>query len=153
MPNFASVTLMGHLGRDPEIRTTQAGGKVCNMALAVTTGKKDSPTTTWWKLIAFDKTAEVAEKYLKKGAAVHILGEPSLKAWESKEGNKGTTLEVTIQRLTMLGSDKKDEASQAADPAPAATVAPKKISAEAPFDDEIPFYEASHDTTHKTQAR
>lgn len=134
MPNHASATLIGHLGREPETRATQSGINITSVSLAVSTGYGNAKKTTWWNLVAFEKTGEAMCNFLKKGDAAMFIGEPALREWQDKDGATRQTLELTVQRMVLLGG--KDEAS-ADTRKPAAQV--KKATADAPFDDEIPF--------------
>ena len=83
MPNHAQATLVGRLGRDPELRVTQSGTEMCNFSIATSTGRDKNEKTTWWN-VAFN-TAKVANEYLRKGDPVMIIGEPYLDEWEDKE--------------------------------------------------------------------
>ncbi len=134
MPNHASATLIGHLGRDPETRATQSGTKITSTSLAVSTGYGDHKRTTWWNLVAFEKTGESMERFLSKGDAAMFVGEPSLREWQDKDGATRQSLELTVQRLVLMGG--KDDTRATPEPRKAA---PKKVTEDAPFDDEIPF--------------
>lgn len=127
MPNHATATLIGHLGKDPETRLTQGGTKVTSFSIGVSTGFKDKKVTTWWKATAFGKTAEIAETYLKKGNPVLVEGEPFMEEWE-KDGNKHSMLKLNVNRITLLGEKKAAD-----NPTNAPT------NDDAPFDDGIPF--------------
>lgn len=134
MPNHASATLIGHLGRDPETRRTQSGTDITSVSLGVSTGYGNNKKTTWWNLVAFDKTGEAMRNFLKKGDAAMFVGEPSMREWKDKEDATRQTLELTVQRMVLLGG--KDEQSNASRP----SSRPVKPGTEAaPFDDEIPF--------------
>lgn len=129
MPNLAHIVLTGHLGRDPETRHTQAGKAITSFSLAVKTGYGEYERTTWWNITCFGKTGETAEKFLTKGQAVCVIGEPSLRGWKDKEGNEKQTLEVSVDKIVLLGT--KDER------APSKAPEAKEVS----FDDDqaIPF--------------
>jgi single-strand DNA-binding protein len=129
MPNHASITLIGHLGKDPEQRFTQDNKPITSLSLGVSTGYKDRKQTTWWNVTFFGKTAEVAVDMTKKGHAVMVEGEPFLEEYTDKEGNKRTSLKVNGARLVLLESRKDEPATPKTAPAPAAV----------PFDDDIPF--------------
>src|SRR3546814_8318684 len=82
------VILVGNLGRDPEVRTMQNGGKVCNLSVATSERWKDRNSgemqerTEWHRVVIFDdRLAEVAERYLKKGAKVYLEGELQTRKW------------------------------------------------------------------------
>ena len=108
------VILVGNLGRDPEVRFSQAGNKIVNFSLATSERWKDKSSgeqrekTEWHRVVVFDdRLADVAEKYLKKGAKVYLEGQLQTRDYE-KEGQKHYVTEVVLQRfrgvLTMLDS-------------------------------------------------
>jgi single-strand DNA-binding protein len=107
------VILVGNLGRDPEIRSTQDGTKVANLSLATSETWRDRNSgerrerTEWHRVVVFnDKLCEVIEKYLKKGAKVYIEGQLQTRKWTDQSGVEKYTTEVVLQRyrgeLTML---------------------------------------------------
>lgn len=128
MSDINVVALTGRLGRDPEVRRTQAGTAVANVSLAVSKRRKEGEDTTWARLIFWDKLAELAEQYLRKGSQIAIRGELQVREYQDKEGQKRTVSEVRVHDLTMLGG--KTAGGEV--PAP-------KARATADLDDEIPF--------------
>lgn len=124
---MALIVLSGHLGKDPEARVTANGMKVTSFSLAVKTGYGEKAQSTWYRCTAFGKTAETAEKYLRKGQPVSVVGEPSLREWDKNDGTKGQSLEVAVDKIHLLG-DKPTAASTA-----------KPIANVPAHDDEIPF--------------
>jgi single-strand DNA-binding protein len=107
------VILIGNLGRDPEIRTMQSGGKVANLSLATSESWKDKTSgerkekTEWHRVVIFDdRLADVAEKYLKKGSKIYVEGQLQTRKWTDQSGQEKYTTEVVLQRfrgeLTML---------------------------------------------------
>jgi single-strand DNA-binding protein len=126
MPNHALIVLIGHLGKDPELRTTQDGKQFANFTMAVKTGYGERAISTWYNCVAFGKTAEAVSKYLKKGDATTITGEPSLRQYTTKDGNKGQSLEVAVDKLVLI--NQKEEGKQEA---------PKSDGK--PFNDDIPW--------------
>jgi single-strand DNA-binding protein len=109
------VILVGNLGRDPEVRSMQSGDKVCNLSVATSERWKDRNSgemqekTEWHRVVVFDqKLAEVAEKYLKKGAKVFLEGQLQTRKWTDNSGVEKYTTEVVLQRfrgeLVMLDS-------------------------------------------------
>jgi len=102
------VILVGNLGRDPEIRHTQAGDSVANFTLATSERwtKKDGEReerTEWHRVVAFRKLAEICGQYLTKGKQVYIEGKLQTRSWEDREGNKRYTTEVVASNMVMLG--------------------------------------------------
>ena len=113
------VILIGNLGRDPEVRTFQNGGKVCNFSLATSETWKDSSTgerqerTSWHNIAIFnERLAEIAEQYLRKGSQVYIEGQLETRKWQDQAGNDRYTTEVVLKNfkgeLTMLGGRSDD---------------------------------------------
>lgn len=103
MPNYANATIVGHVGRDPEMRYLPDGKAVAQFSVATTRKVKGNGQTTWWRVSAFGRTAEVAGEYVKKGAPVLISGEPMLREYTTDSGEKRSSLEITADRLTLLG--------------------------------------------------
>lgn len=108
------VIIIGNLGRDPEIRATQNGKRVANLTVATSENWKDKSTgerkerTEWHKVAIFNEgLAEVAEKYLKKGAKVYLEGALQTRKWVDNGGQERYTTEIVLQEfrgvLTMLG--------------------------------------------------
>jgi single-strand DNA-binding protein len=107
------VILVGNLGRDPEVRSTQDGTKVANLSLATSENWKDKNSgerrekTEWHRVAIFnERLVDVAEKYLKKGSKVYIEGQLQTRKWTDQSGQERYTTEVVLQRfrgeLTML---------------------------------------------------
>ncbi|WP_163323955.1 single-stranded DNA-binding protein [Draconibacterium mangrovi] len=102
-----SVRLLGHLGEDPKVRRLESGKVVANFNIATNEIYRDSngnkqTETTWHRLVAWGKNAEVAEKYLKKGKEIAIEGKLTNRQWEDKNGEKQYITEVVINSLLML---------------------------------------------------
>lgn len=115
------VTLIGNLGRDPEIRMTQNGNKIANLAIATSESWKDKQSgeqkekTEWHNVVIFDEVlAGVAEKYLTKGRKVYLEGSLQTRKWE-KDGVDRYTTEVVLQRFssTLILLDPKPSGSNA----------------------------------------
>jgi len=106
------VILIGNLGRDPEVRTMQNGGKVANLSLATSENWKDKQTgerkekTEWHRVVIFGQLADIAERYLKKGSKVYVCGQLQTRKWTDQSGQEKYTTEVVLQgfnsELTML---------------------------------------------------
>ena len=109
------VTLVGNLGRDPEIRAMQNGDKIVQLSLATSDRWKDKSTgeqrerTEWHRVVIFnDALGRIAEQYLKKGSTVYIEGQLQTRKWtDQQSGQEKYTTEVVLQRyrgeLTLLG--------------------------------------------------
>lgn len=109
MSSVNKVILVGNLGRDPEVRSTQSGEKVCNMTLATTTKRGGEEHTEWHRLVVFGKLADICEKYLKKGKSVYIEGRIQSRKWTDKENQERTSTDIIVSELTMLGGKSSDE--------------------------------------------
>ncbi len=108
------VILIGNLGRDPEVRTFQNGGKVCNLRIATSENWKDKNTgerrerTEWHSVAIFQEgLVRVAEQYLRKGSTVYIEGQLETRKWQDQSGQDRYSTEVVLRpykgELTMLG--------------------------------------------------
>ena len=104
------VILVGHLGRDPEIRYASSGSAIANISLATSESWKDRNTgekqerTEWHRVVFFGRLAEIAGEYLKKGAQVYIEGRLQTRKWQDKEGQDRYTTEVVANEMQMLGA-------------------------------------------------
>jgi single-strand DNA-binding protein len=107
------VILVGNLGRDPEMRSTQDGTRIANFTIATSESWRDRVSgerkerTEWHRVVIFnERLAEIAEKYLKKGAKVYVEGALQTRKWTDNSGQERYTTEVVLQRfrgeLTML---------------------------------------------------
>ncbi len=102
------VTLLGNLGRDPELRTTPSGASVCNFSIATTESYKDKndqwqEVTDWHNVVFWNRQAEVAGQYLKKGSKVYIEGKLKTRSYE-KDGVTRYVTEVMGNNLVLLPS-------------------------------------------------
>jgi single-strand DNA-binding protein len=146
MLNMAQI--IGHLGRDPDVRYTAEGTAVANLAVATNETWKDKDgekqeRTEWHRVVLFGKVAEIAAQFLKKGSLVYLQGRLQTRKWQGEDGQDRYTTEVVAERMRMLGG-KGD--TQAANGTPAAPVRshsgpPARAGSEPPipFDDDIPF--------------
>lgn len=109
------VILVGNLGRDPEVRSTQDGAKIVNLSIATSERWKDRNTgeprekTEWHRVVIFNENlGRVAEQYLRKGSNVYIEGQLQTRKWTDQQGVEKYTTEVVLQRyrgeMTLLGS-------------------------------------------------
>lgn len=147
------VILVGNLGRDPEIRSTQDGREIANLAIATSESWKDRNTgerkekTEWHRVVIFQEgLVGIAKNYLKKGAKVYIEGQLQTRKWTDKDGQEKYSTEVVLQgfgsTLTML--DNKGSGDNSANSynqsysQPASSSPASKAPAEL-MDDEIPF--------------
>jgi len=114
MPNFASITLTGHCGPDPKLAFLTDGTPILRFSLAVNTGWKGKKVCTWYRCSMFGKQAESINKYMSKGKAVTVCGEPSLSTYTNDSGKTFTNIEVRVDRFSFAG-DSNHEKPEAAD--------------------------------------
>ena len=117
MAGVNKVILVGNLGKDPEVRYLDNGVAVANFSLATTENYKNKAgervsQTEWHNIVVWRGLAEVAEKYLKKGASVYIEGKIKTRKWEDKEGKTRYNTEILADNMTMLGGKQSHENSQ-----------------------------------------
>jgi len=102
------VTLLGNVGKDPEIRSTPGGTMVANLTLATSERQKDAQgnwqdKTEWHNLVAFTRTAEIVRDYVKKGTKVFVEGKIQTRSWDDKEsGQKRYKTEILVNELILL---------------------------------------------------
>jgi single-strand DNA-binding protein len=102
------VTLLGNVGKDPEIRSTPGGTMVANLTLATSDRQKDAQgnwqdRTEWHNLVAFTRTAEIVRDYVKKGSKLYIEGKIQTRSWDDKEsGQKRYRTEIIVNELVLL---------------------------------------------------
>jgi single-strand DNA-binding protein len=103
------VILIGNLGADPETRYTPSGTAITNLRLATTESWKDRQTgeqqerTEWHRVVMFDRLAEIAAEYLRKGSQVYIEGQLQTRKWQDQQGQDRYTTEVRARDMQMLG--------------------------------------------------
>lgn len=104
------VILVGNLGNDPESRYTQAGAAITNITIATSESWKDKNTgqaqerTEWHRVVFFNKLAEIAGQYLKKGSKVYIEGSLRTRKWQDQQGQDRYTTEIVANEMQMLDS-------------------------------------------------
>lgn len=135
------VILVGNLGQDPKVHTTQSNSIVTQLSVATSRRVKQadgnySDETEWHRVTCFSKLAEVARDYLTKGRQVYIDGRLRTRKWTDKDGTEKYVTEIICETLKLLG--RRDDGAQAPAPAPApARSAP--ASAPSYTDDDVPF--------------
>jgi single-strand DNA-binding protein len=160
------VMLIGNLGADPEVRYMPTGGAVTNISLATTRRWKDRQTgerkdaTEWHRVVFFNRLAEVAGEYLKKGSQVYVEGRIQTRKWQGQDGQDRYSTEIIAEEMQMLGSRSGGTTNFGGDQAQAGYSAPSPKSTNQPqqsapqynsgtmpppppdyddFDDDIPF--------------
>ena len=174
MASINKVIVIGNLGRDPEVRYTPSGAAVCNVSVATTRNWKDKTSgdkveeTEWHRVVFYDRLAEIAGEYLKKGRSVYVEGRLKTRKWADKDGKENYTTEIVAEQMQLLGGREgggggggsygggqaqggDDGFSQAQEPAAARPARPAARPAPAPapaaksstgfddMDDDIPF--------------
>lgn len=110
MSSVNKTIILGRLGQDPEIRNTASGAAVANLSIATSESWKDKTSgekkekTEWHRVVLFNRVAEVARDYLKKGSQVYIEGKLQTRKWQDNDGNDRYTTEIVGNELKMLGS-------------------------------------------------
>ena len=122
------VMVIGHLGRDPEMRYTPSGRPVTTFSVASnrswTTANGERRTDTeWFNVVAWNKLAEICNQYLTKGQQVYVEGRLQTRRWEDSNGTRHTSVEVIANEMIMLGDRRTDEG----------------IDDDEPIEDEFPF--------------
>jgi single-strand DNA-binding protein len=151
------VTLVGNLGKDPEIRNAQSGMKIVNLTIATSDSWNDKTSgerkeqTEWHRVVIMnDRLADVAEKYLKKGSKVYVEGKLQTRKWTDNAGQEKYTTEVLLGRfgaeMVLLDRNPNSGGGDYGSSAPAPARAPAKAAAGGwdtrpsnDMDDEIPF--------------
>lgn len=114
------VTLLGNLGRDPEVRRMQSGDAVVNLNIATSESWRDKQSgerkekTEWHSVVIFNEgLAKIAEQYLRKGSKVYIEGQLQTRKWQDKDGNDRYSTEVVLQKyrgeLTIIDGGNRGE--------------------------------------------
>ncbi len=104
---YQQITIVGNVGRNPELRYTQNGVAVCDFSVAVNkvtnvNGEKREKVT-WFKVTAWRQLAELVNQYVQKGRQVMVVGEVSVSAYTDKSGQPAATLELTANEVRFLG--------------------------------------------------
>ncbi len=142
------VILVGNLGRDPEIRSTQSGNKIAQLSVATSETWRDKNTqerkekTEWHRVVIFnERLADIAERYLKKGSKVYLEGQLQTRKWTDQQGQEKYTTEVVLQgfrgELTML--DGKGGGGGGGEAAGYESGGGEISSGRGDLDDDIPF--------------
>jgi len=160
------VILIGHLGKDPEVRYMPNGEAVANVSIATSENWKDKSgekqeKTEWHNLVFYKRLAEIVGEYLKKGSQIYVEGRLQTRKWQTKEGQDRYTTEIIVNEMKMLGGkssgsnsfevveNERSEVSSSRPNRPSASssgsdAAPAKAAPAAKgsfdnFDDDIPF--------------
>lgn len=160
MASVNKVIIVGNLGRDPEVRYSPDGAAICNVSIATTSTWKDKASgekreeTEWHRVVFYNRLAEIAGEYLKKGRAVYVEGRLKTRKWQDKDtGADRYSTDIVADQMQMLGGRDSDGSSGGGDyndsapapkrerpsqPRPAAPQAAPAANL-ADMDDDIPF--------------
>ncbi|WP_299198414.1 single-stranded DNA-binding protein [uncultured Amphritea sp.] len=146
------VILIGNLGNDPETKYMPSGNAVTNLTIATSESWKDKQTgqqqerTEWHRVVFFNRLAEIAAEYLKKGSKIYIEGSLRTRKWQDQSGQDRYTTEIVASELQMLDGQNNSQRTNNQSQYPEAQQAPAQRSSNPPpapspddFDDDIPF--------------
>jgi single-strand DNA-binding protein len=142
MASFNKIIIVGHLGRDPEVRYTPQGTAVCNFSVATSERRKDKSgeyqdITTWFNVSLWGNRAETTSQYLSKGKLVYIEGRLTQREYQDRDGNTRTSLDVNASDLQFIGP-RGDDAPVAREERDARQT-PEEDHPSPVSDDDIPF--------------
>ena len=151
MASVNKVTLLGNVGKDPEIRYAPSGSAVCSVSIATTRKWKDKSgekkeETDWHRVVFYERLAEIAGEYLKKGSPVYIEGRLKYGKYTDKDGVERYTTDIVVSEMQLLGNGQQEAAQRNQQPRQTANQnrpaqsAPSAQSSMGGFeDDDIPF--------------
>jgi len=159
MASVNKVILIGNCGRDPEVRYLPSGKAVANVSIATTSRRKDQSgnvieDTQWHRVQFFDKLAEIAGQYVKKGKPIYVEGRLKYGKYTDQNGVEKNTVDIVATELTLLGSANSEGSGQpgyasnqnpqgaparSPAPAPSQSPPPKTSAGFDEYDDDIPF--------------
>ena len=160
MASINKVILIGNLGRDPEVRYTPSGAAICNITIATTRNWKDKNSgdkveeTEWHRVVFYDRLAEIAGEYLKKGRPVYVEGRLKTRKCTDKDGVEKYTTEIIAENMQLLcgresggggcGGDEggyapRERSAPASRQAPQRPAPQKSSTGFDDMDDDIPF--------------
>ena len=166
MASVNKVIIIGNLGKDPEVRYAPSGSAIANVTIATSRNWKDKTSgerqeeTEWHRVVFYDRLAEIAGEYLKKGKSVYVEGRLKTRKWTDKEGVEKYTTEIVADNMQMLGGregggggmgggddmgggqERQERPQRSAPPArsaPAPKPAAKSATGFDDMDDDIPF--------------
>lgn len=143
--SFNKITIVGNLGRDPELRYTPQGNAVCNFSVATNEKRRDKngemqDVTTWFRITLWGKQAETASKFLTKGSPVYIEGRLRVEEWTDRDGKNRYTIDVNATDMQFIsGGARGEELTHSGDDSYTDDSEISKGAAAAPGDDDIPF--------------
>lgn len=148
MASVNKVILMGNCGRDPEVRYLPSGQAVANVSIATTSRRKDKQSgeivedTQWHRVTFYERLAEIAGEFLKKGKPVYIEGRLKYGKYTDKDGTEKNTCDIVATEMQLLGGRESEAPAPQQRQAQAPRPAPRPVPAGSGFedmDDDIPF--------------
>ncbi|WP_420461842.1 single-stranded DNA-binding protein [Candidatus Palauibacter sp.] len=138
------ATLIGNLGADPEVRSTNAGTRVATLSVATSrrwTSRAGEPQekTEWHRVVCWDKLAEICERYLSKGDRVYVEGRIEYRQWEGQDGQTRYTTEIRALEMIMLGSSGGRESYSSTEAGPAKSDFSEFSNQSVAGEDDLPF--------------
>lgn len=112
MPSLNKVLLIGHLGRDPELRQTNSGKPVCNFTLATNEKRRGEDHTEWFRIVAWEQRAEFAAQYLTKGSLAYVEGRIGTREWKGRDGETKSGTEITATNIIGLKYKDRTDGAQ-----------------------------------------
>lgn len=142
MASLNKAMIIGRLGQDPDVRYTQSNTAVANMSIATSERYKDKSgewkeNTEWHRVVAWGRTAEICQEYLKKGSQVYVEGPIQTRKWDDKDGNTRYTTEIKALTMTML--DSKGSSGSSNGPSANEPVGSNVDLSDDNIDDDLPF--------------
>lgn len=108
--SFQQMIILGHLGKDPEVRYTASGTAVATLTVATSDSRKDKQTdqwieeTEWHRVVLWRRLAEIAGEYLRKGRMVHIVGKKRTRKWQNEQGEDKWSVEIVADTMQIIGA-------------------------------------------------
>ena len=109
MASLNSVSIIGNVGKEAEMRFTPSGKPVTSFSVAVNSKYGENESTEWFNIVAWNKLAETCNQYLTKGQQVFVEGRLQTRSWEAQDGEKKYRTEIIANRVLFLGQRKKEE--------------------------------------------
>lgn len=145
MASVNKVILLGNVGRDPEVRYLPSGKAVANFSIATSTRRKDKASgetleeTQWHRITCFERLAEIAGEYVKKGKAVYVEGSIKYGKYTGNDGAEKSTVDILASSLQLIGGRDEVERSTPSAAPPRNPVSMPAKSGFEDMDDDIPF--------------
>ena len=123
MASVNRMILLGNVGKDPELRYTPSGKAVCSLSVATSRSWKDKESgqkqeeTEWHRVAFYERLAEIAGEYLRKGSPVYVEGRLKTRKWQDKEGRDCYTTEVIAESMQLLGNREQERQPEPQKPA------------------------------------